>query len=99
MAPVARTIYLEEDVERSLRNRLSRIEGQVRGIKKMLAEHESCDEMLIQLAALKNAVNGAARELLEGHMETCVLERVRGGSGEEAFHSLKSALDQYLRHT
>lgn len=99
MTTAGKTIYLEEGVERSLRHRLSRIEGQVRGIKKMLADHESCDEMLIQLAALKNAVNGAARELLEGHMETCVLERVRGGSGEEAFLSLKSALDQYLRHT
>lgn len=99
MATVAQTIYLDREVERSLQNRLSRLEGQVRGIKKMLADHESCDEILIQLAALKNAVNGAARQLLEGHMETCVLDRVRTGGGEEAFHSLKSALDQYLRHT
>jgi len=99
MGTAAQTIYLEEEIERSLQNRLSRIEGQVRGIKKMLADRDSCDEILIQLAALKSAVNGAARQLLEGHMETCVLERVRGGGGEEAFHSLKSALDQYLRHT
>ena len=95
----AATVYLEPDVERSLQHRLSRIEGQVRGIKKMLAEHQSCDEILIQLAALKSAVNGAARELLEGHMETCVLESVRSGEGEAAFGSLKVALAQYVRHT
>jgi DNA-binding FrmR family transcriptional regulator len=95
----APAVYLEQGVERSLQNRLSRIEGQVRGIKKMLAEHQSCDEILIQLAALKSAVNAAAGQLLEGHMETCVLESVRAGEGEEAFLRLKGALAQYLRHT
>lgn len=91
-------VYLEESVERGLRNRLSRIEGQVRGVKKMLEGHQSCDEMLVQLAAIRNAVNGAARHLLEGHMETCVLESIRSGEGEAAFHSLKGALAQYVRH-
>lgn len=91
-------VYLEESVERALRNRLSRIEGQVRGVKKMLEEHQSCDEILVQLAAIRNAVNGAARQLLEGHMETCVLESVRSGEGEEAFRGLKGALAQYIRH-
>lgn len=95
----ANEVYLDPRVERALSNRLSRIEGQVRGIKKMLAEHQSCDEILIQLAALKNAVNGTARQLLEGHMETCVLESVRSGEGEDAFTSLKDALAQYVRHT
>ncbi len=95
----ASTVYLEEAVERSLLNRLSRIEGQVRGIKKMLAGHQSCDEILIQLAALRHAVNATARELLEGHMETCVLESMRSGDDDAAFHSLKTALSQYMRHT
>lgn len=91
-------VYLEASVERALRNRLSRIEGQVRGVKKMLEGHQSCDEMLVQLAAIRNAVNAAARQLLEGHMETCVLDSVRSGEGEEAFRSLKGALAQYIRH-
>lgn len=81
-----------------LRKRLSRIEGQVRGVKKMLEEHQSCDEMLVQLAAIRNAVNSASRQLLEGHMETCVLDSIRSGEGEEAFQSLKGALAQYIRH-
>ena len=92
-------VYLSERVERSLQNRLSRIEGQVRGIKRMLAEQQSCDEVLIQMAALKSAVNGAAQQLLEGHMETCVLASVRAGEGQEAFERLKKALAQYVRHT
>lgn len=91
-------VYLEGAVETALQHRLSRVEGQVRGIKRMLAEHQSCDEILVQLAAVKSAVNGAARQLLEGHMETCVLESVRAGEGEEAFRSLKGALAHYLKH-
>ncbi|MFQ5890470.1 MAG: metal-sensitive transcriptional regulator [Gemmatimonadota bacterium] len=95
----APTVYLDEAVERALRNRLNRLEGQIRGINKMLSEHQSCDEILVQLAAAKSAVNGVARQLIEGHMETCVLESVRSGQGEEAFDSLRGALAQYLRHT
>lgn len=91
-------VYLEESVERGLQNRLSRIEGQVRGVKKMLDEHQSCDDMLVQLAAIRSAVNAAARHLLEGHMETCVLDNIRSSEGEEAFRSLKGALAQYIRH-
>lgn len=91
-------VYLEESVERSLRNRLSRIEGQIGGVKRMLEEHQSCDEILVQLAAIRSAVNGAARQLLEGHMESCVLDSIRSGAGEEAFRSLKGALGQYIRH-
>ena len=91
-------VYLDPDVETALANRLSRIEGQVRGVRRMLEEHQSCDEILVQLAAVKSAVNGAARQLLEGHMATCVLDRVRSGEGEAAFESLKGALARYLNH-
>ena len=91
-------VYLDPEVETALRNRLSRLEGQVRGIQRMLDEHQSCDEILVQLAAVKSAVNGAARQLLEGHMATCVLDRVRSGEGEAAFESLKGALARYLKH-
>ncbi|MFQ5678372.1 MAG: metal-sensitive transcriptional regulator [Gemmatimonadota bacterium] len=94
----ARSVYLDEGIETALQHRLSRIGGQIKGIQRMLAEHQSCDEILVQLAAVKSAVNGAARQLLEGHMETCVLESVRAGEGEEAFESLKGALARYLRH-
>lgn len=91
-------VYLDPKVEKALKNRLSRIQGQLDGVKRMLEEHESCDEILVQLAAVKSAVNGAARQLLEGHMETCVLESVRSGEGEEAFRSLKGALARFLKH-
>ncbi|HUG41835.1 MAG TPA: metal-sensitive transcriptional regulator [Longimicrobiales bacterium] len=93
-------LYLEPEVENALQNRLARVEGQVRGIRRMLAEHRSCDAMLVQVAALKQAVNAVAVELLQGHMESCVLPQVEAGAaeGRAALESLKSALGRVLKH-
>lgn len=91
-------IYLSGEAERAVYNRLSRLEGQVRGVKKMLAEHKSCDEMLVQISALKQAVNGVAAELLQAHMTTCVLGRVEAGDGQHALASLRNALFKVMKH-
>jgi DNA-binding FrmR family transcriptional regulator len=91
-------LYLTGEAERAIYNRLSRLEGQVRGVKKMLAEHKSCDDMLVQISALKQAVNGIATELLQAHMETCVLGRVEAGEGQRALASLRNALAKVMKH-
>lgn len=91
-------LYLTGEAERAIYNRLSRLEGQVRGVKKMLAEHKSCDEMLVQISALKQAVNGVAAELLHAHMETCVLGRIEAGEGAHALTSLRNALAKVMKH-
>ncbi len=98
MASPVDDLYLTGDAERAIYNRLSRLEGQVRGVKKMLAEHKSCDEMLVQISALKQAVNGVAAELLQAHMETCVLGRIEAGEGERALRSLRNALAKVMKH-
>lgn len=92
------TTYLTGKSERAIHNRLSRLEGQVRGVKRMLADHKSCDEMLVQVSALKQAVNGIAAELLQAHMETCVQSRVEAGDGQRALASLRDALAKVMRH-
>lgn len=91
-------LYLTGEAERAIYNRLSRLEGQVRGVKKMLAERKSCDEMLVQISAMKQAVNGIAAELLQAHMETCVLGRVEAGEGRQALASLRGALAKVMKH-
>ena len=97
-APTDDELYLTGDAERAIYNRLSRLEGQVRGVKKMLAEHKSCDDMLVQVSALKQAVNGIAAELLQAHMETCVLGRVEAGEGQRALASLRESLAKVMKH-
>ena len=91
-------IYLDPDVEEGLQNRLSRIEGHVRGIKRMLGEHASCEDLLIQLSAVRSALNQATVRLLENHMETCVADCVRAGQGEKALGQLKGALAQVIKN-
>ncbi len=90
--------YLEPEVERRISHRLKRIEGQVRGIHRLLGEHQSCEDLLIQLGAVKQALNAVTVQLLEGHMETCVAQSVRDGEGTKALSDLKSALAHALRH-
>lgn len=97
-ASSADDLYLTGEAERAIYNRLSRLEGQVRGVKKMLAAHKSCDDMLVQVSALKQAVNGIAAELLQAHMETCVLGRVEAGEGQRALASLRDALARVMKH-
>lgn len=90
-------IYLTPEQEQDLQARLSRIEGHIRGIKRMLAEHKDCESLLIQVAAVKAAINQVGLLLLEGHMETCVAEAVEQGHGVEALNRLKGALTKILR--
>ncbi len=91
-------VYLDAGVEEDLQNRLSRIEGHVRGVKRMLAEHASCEDLVIQLSAVRAALNQATAKLLENHMETCVAACVRAGQGEKALRELNGALTQVLKN-
>jgi DNA-binding FrmR family transcriptional regulator len=63
--------------------RLSRIEGQVRGISKMVAEDKYCIDVLTQVNAVKAALDQVALFLLEGHVKVCVVDAVRNGDSEK----------------
>ena len=95
---LGKDVYLDPEVEEELQNRLSRIEGHVRGVKRMLAEHAGCEELLIQLSAVRAALNQATARLLENHLETCVADCVRAGQGEKALRELKGALTQVVKN-
>ena len=97
-AAVPQEIYLDPEVKEELQNRLSRIEGHVRGIERMLAQHASCEDLLIQLSAVRAAVNKVTARLLENHLETCVADCVRAGQGEKALRQVKSALTQVVKN-
>ena len=90
--------YLKPEVERRIQNRLKRLEGQLRGIQRLLAQHHSCDDILVQLGAVKQALNSVTVQLLESHIETCVAEDVAAGKGAKALARLKGALGHALRH-
>ena len=77
-------------------NRLSRIEGQIRGIKKMVEEDAYCTDLLIQVAAVNAALNSFNKELLASHIKTCVAEDIRNGK-DETIDELVSTLQKLMR--
>ena len=72
----------DEKEFKSLLNRLNRIEGQVRGVKKMLETDAYCTDILVQVSAIQAALNGFNRELLANHINTCVVQDIKNGKGE-----------------
>ena len=64
---------------RSLINRLSRIEGQVRGLRGMVEESAYCPDILTQVSAVQAALSSFSKELLASHIRTCVTEDIRQG--------------------
>jgi len=68
---------------RSLINRLSRIEGQVRGVRGMVEDSAYCADILLQVSAISSALSAFSRELLESHIRTCVAEGIKNGEGEK----------------
>ncbi len=74
---------------RSLINRLSRIEGQIRGIRGMVEKDVYCADILVQVAAANSALNSFTKELLGQHIRTCVADDLREGSDEKLDELLK----------
>ena len=79
---VQKTKHREGDEYKKLLNRLSRIEGQIRGIRKMVENDAYCTDILIQVSAVTAALNAFNKELLSNHIHTCVANDIREGKDE-----------------
>lgn len=88
--------HQHHDVKK-LCQRISRIEGQLGGIRKMLENDKPCDEIIIQLNSAKAALQKISQIVLEDHLDHCVLDALREGKGEVQIESLKRALSQYTK--
>lgn len=77
-----KTKLRSEEEYRSLSNRLKRIQGQVRGISKMLEESAYCPDILIQVSAVQAAISAFAKELLSSHIKSCVTEDIKNDKYE-----------------
>jgi DNA-binding FrmR family transcriptional regulator len=77
-------------------NRLSRIEGHVRGIKTMVTESRPCPEVLMQIAAVRGAIDKVARIILDEHLSECIARAALEGNIDTEIEELKAALDRFL---
>jgi len=78
----SRKSHHSEQMKQNLVSRLNRIEGQIRGVKGMIEKDTYCDDVLNQIAAVQSALNSVGKLLLEGHMRSCVIERIQSGETE-----------------
>ena len=79
----------------TLGKRLNRIEGQVRGIGRMLAEDRYCVDILTQVSAVRSALDAVALELLEHHLHGCVQQAVKSGKGDPAIEEAMSVIRKF----
>ena len=77
-----RTKHRESKEYKDMINRLSRIEGQVRGIRKMVEEERYCVDILTQVSAIQSALNSFNKKLLASHIHSCVVEDIQDGKVE-----------------
>ena len=86
----------DEKEKRDLMNRLKRIEGQVRGLQRMLDEDAWCPDILTQASAVNSALNSFCKTLLASHLRTCVTEDIRAGH-EETMDELMDTLQKLMK--
>ena len=81
---------------KSLIHRLNRIEGQIRGIRKLVENDVYCTEILVQVAAVSSALNGFSKELMANHIKTCVVNDIREGK-DETVDELIATLQKFMK--
>ena len=91
-----KTKVRSEKEHKDLLNRLSRIEGQVRGIKRMVEEDVYCIDILTQVSAVNAALNSFNKVLLSEHIKTCVTEDIKSGK-EETVEELVKVLQKLMK--
>jgi DNA-binding FrmR family transcriptional regulator len=90
--------YIKEGDKEKLQNRLRRIEGQVRGIQRMVDEEAYCVDILTQIKSVVSASEKVATILLKDHVEHCVRESIEKGEGaDEKIEELTTAVERFLR--
>lgn len=86
-----------DEEKKRLINRLKRVEGQVRGIQKMVDEDRYCMDVLIQIDAINAALKTVGTSLIEHHTSHCVMEAIESGDGDKAVNELVDVMKQYVK--
>ena len=80
-----------------VQTRLRRIEGQIRGLEKMVDEDRYCIDVLTQVGAVKAALDGVALVLLQDHTQHCVVEAIQAGDGSHKIRELNAAVERMIK--
>ncbi len=88
---------MSEEYIKNIQTRLSRIEGQIKGIKQMAGDGRECEDIIVQLSAVNSAITNVARIVLEHHIEHCVVDGIKNSNEEQTIENLKKAVAQFSK--
>ena len=93
-----RAIAVAPEIKAANRKRLRRIEGQIRGLQKMVEEERYCADIITQVASVQQALRGVARNLMRNHLHHCAAKALRSGQREETEAMYDELLDLIYAH-
>lgn len=88
--PVGYTIVVKKIVQKNVSRHLKIIEGQVRGLQKMVDENKYCIDIITQTSAIRHSLSSVEGKMLESHLETCVVKQIKGANKEKAIKEILS---------
>ena|SRR5699024_8922025 len=86
-----------DEEKQSVINRLKRVEGQVRGIQRMVEEDRYCVDILVQISAINAALKKVGFSITERHMKHCINHAIKDGEGEQAIEELLEVMKQFSK--
>lgn len=97
-AGVRKAVAVDSDIKAANRNRLRRIEGQIRGLQKMVEEDRYCAHIIVQIASVQEALRGVARNLMRNHLHHCAADALRNGRKKDVDAMYAELLDLIYAH-
>ena len=93
-----KAVAVDPEIKASNLKRLRRIEGQIRGLQRMVEEEYYCADILVQISSVQEALRGVGRELMRNHLQHCAAQAISKGSRQDAAAMYEELLDLMYRH-
>jgi DNA-binding FrmR family transcriptional regulator len=93
-----KAVGVDPEIKASNVKRLRRIEGQIRGLQKMIEEDRYCADIIVQIASVQEALRSVGRALLKNHLHHCAAQAIRHGNEQEASAMYDELLELVYRH-
>lgn len=94
-----KAVGVDPEIKDRNRKRLRRIEGQVRGLQKMVEEDRYCPDILTQISSVQEALRAVGRELMRNHLKHCATQAIRSGDGQAAEATYDELIEMIYRHS
>jgi CsoR family transcriptional regulator, copper-sensing transcriptional repressor len=98
IGPGHKAVAVDPELKQSNQRRLRRIEGQIRGLQKMVADDRYCADIIVQIASVQEALRGVARNLMKNHLHHCAATALRSTKKDEADAMYSELLNLIYAH-